>query len=145
ALRTTIDSGTGCAELLETVRGADVAAFGHADLPFERLGEVLDPVWTQARHPLFQVTLGLQNNNPQVHGELPGLAISSIESPIETAKVDLYLELAEQIGAAGSDEAVPAGGVTAKFIYATDLFDRATVAGFADRFVRLLGEIVADP
>nr|WP_218024294.1 non-ribosomal peptide synthetase [Nocardia speluncae] len=144
ALRTPIDSGAGFAELLEQVRGNDVAAFGHADLPFERLVEVLNPVRSQARHPLFQVMLSLQNNNPQVSGELPGLAISGIDSPIETAKFDLHLELAERIGPA-EDGANTARGVTAKFIYATDLFDEATVAGFADRFTRLLTAVVADP
>ncbi|MGW5388313.1 amino acid adenylation domain-containing protein, partial [Nocardia sp. NPDC003963] len=144
ALRTPIDSGAGFAELLETVRGNDVAAFGHADVPFERLVEVLNPARSTARHPLFQVMLSLQNNNPQVSGELPGLAISGIESPIETAKFDLQLELAERIGPAGAAANI-ARGVTAKFIYATDLFDAATVAGFADRFTRLLAAVVADP
>ncbi|MFQ6230593.1 amino acid adenylation domain-containing protein, partial [Nocardia sp. NPDC002869] len=140
ALRTPIDHGAGFAELLETVRSSDVAAFGHADLPFERLVEVLNPARSQARHPLFQVMLSLQNNNPQVAGELPGLTISGLESPIETAKFDLVLELGELMGPAGA-----AHGVSAKFIYATDLFDRATVAGFAERFVGLLREIVAAP
>ncbi|WP_280399412.1 condensation domain-containing protein, partial [Nocardia carnea] len=144
ALRTPIDPGAGFAELLDTVRGSDVAAFGHADLPFERLVEVLNPVRSQGRHPLFQVMLSLQNNNPQVRGELPGLTISGIESPIETAKFDLQLELAERIAESGAGAAT-AHGVSAKFIYATDLFDRATVQGFADRFVRLLTEIVAAP
>nr|WP_058854020.1 non-ribosomal peptide synthetase [Nocardia jinanensis] len=144
ALRTPIDSGAGFAELLESVRGTDVAAFGHADAPFERLVEVLNPARSTARHPLFQVMLSLQNNNPRVSGELPGLAISGIESPIETAKFDLQLELAERIGPAESAANI-ARGVTAKFIYATDLFDEATVAGFADRFTRLLAAVVADP
>ncbi|NUS91953.1 MAG: AMP-binding protein, partial [Nocardia sp.] len=66
ALRTPIDSGAGFADLLESVRASDVAAFGHADLPFERLVEVLNPVRSQARHPLFQVMQSLQNNKPQV-------------------------------------------------------------------------------
>ncbi|MEU4435747.1 amino acid adenylation domain-containing protein, partial [Nocardia rhamnosiphila] len=144
ALRTPIDHGAGFAELLETVRSSDVAAFGHADLPFERLVEVLNPARSQARHPLFQVMLSLQNNNPQVAGELPGLTISGLESPIETAKFDLVLELGELMGPAGAGAAA-AHGVSAKFIYATDLFDRATVAGFAERFVGLLREIVAAP
>ncbi|MGW4071901.1 condensation domain-containing protein, partial [Nocardia grenadensis] len=144
ALRTPIDSGAGFAELLETVRAGDVAAFGHADLPFERLVEVLNPVRSQARHPVFQVMLSLQNNDPQVRGELPGLTISGLESPIETSKFDLQLELGELTGPANPDGSA-AHGVSAKLIYATDLFDRATVVGFADRFLGLLREVVEAP
>src|SRR5205823_1481919 len=40
--------------------------------------------------------------------------------------------------------AAPAG-VTAKFIYATDLFDAESVAGFARRFLRILKAVAATP
>ncbi|MEV0368080.1 amino acid adenylation domain-containing protein, partial [Nocardia fusca] len=134
-LRTPVDSGAGFTELLGSVRGTDIAAFGHADLPFERLVEILNPVRSQARHPLFQVMLAMQNT-PAVHTELSGLAIGAVEMPLETAKFDLQLDLGERTGTAGID---------AVFTYATDLFDRATVAQFAQRFVRLLKAVVKTP
>ncbi|MGW3283001.1 condensation domain-containing protein, partial [Nocardia rhamnosiphila] len=134
-LRTPVDSGTGFTELLGSVRGTDIAAFGHADLPFERLVEILNPVRSQARHPLFQVMLAMQNT-PAVNTELSGLAIGAVEMPLETAKFDLQLDLGERTGTAGID---------AVFTYATDLFDRETVAQFAQRFVRLLKAVVKTP
>ncbi|MGW0183816.1 amino acid adenylation domain-containing protein, partial [Nocardia sp. NPDC003345] len=134
-LRTPIDSGAGFTELLGAVRGTDIAAFGHADLPFERLVEILDPVRSQARHPLFQVMLSLQNT-PPVQAELPGLTLGAVQMPMETAKFDLQLDLSERPGTEG---------IVATFIYATDLFDDATVAQFGRRFVRLLEAVVRTP
>ncbi|WP_280381699.1 non-ribosomal peptide synthetase, partial [Nocardia wallacei] len=145
-LRTEIDGGTTFGELLQSVRAGDIAAFGHADLPFERLVEILNPRRSQARNPLFQVMLSLQNNRPTTL-ELPGLTVSGVELPTETAKFDLALELTEQLRAAeatGNGASVPAG-ITAKFVYATDLFDDETVAGFARRFVRILKAVAATP
>ncbi|KZM69085.1 non-ribosomal peptide synthetase [Nocardia terpenica] len=137
-LRTDIDPAATFDELLREVRATDVAAFGHADVPFERLVELLDPVRSASRHPLFQVMLTFQNL-AQTHLELPGLAVSGVDLTVPLAKFDLQLAMVERI----DEHGVPQG-VSAAFSYATDLFDEATVADFADRFRRILRAVAAD-
>ncbi|BDB61764.1 non-ribosomal peptide synthetase [Rhodococcus sp. RDE2] len=133
-LRTRVDVGESFAELLARVRAGDLEAFGHADVPFERLVEVLDPERSQARHPLFQVMLSFQNLAQQVF-ELPGLRLSGVDAGAVTAKFDL------QVTVSGDST----DGYLVELTYATDLFDAATMEVFADRFTRVLGAAVADP
>ncbi|MFF0637737.1 amino acid adenylation domain-containing protein [Nocardia sp. NPDC004151] len=135
-LRTDVDPAGSFTELLARTRATDLAAFEHADAPFERLVEVLEPSRSQARHPLFQAMLTFQNTGPAAL-ELPDVAVSAVDLEVPIAKFDLQLTLTEKAGVAG--------GLTALFTYATDLFDAATVRGFADRFRRLLVAIASRP
>ncbi|MFD6397979.1 amino acid adenylation domain-containing protein [Nocardia sp. NPDC060249] len=138
-LRTEVDPAVSFAELLASTRAVDVAAFGHADVPFERLVELLDPARSTARHPLFQVMLAFQNM-ARTALELPGLTVAGVEMTIPFAKFDLQFEMVEDTDRDGAPHGIAVG-----LTYATDLFDAETVAGFADRFQRLLAGIVAAP
>ncbi|MFC3964492.1 non-ribosomal peptide synthetase [Nocardia jiangsuensis] len=138
-LRTGIEPAEPFTELLARVRDVDLAAFAHADIPFERLVELLDPVRSQARHPLFQVVLSLANL-PATEFELPGLRIAGVESDTAVAKFDLQWTLSELRDSSGAP-----GGIAGLLEYATDLFDPETAADFAERFVRLLAALAADP
>ena len=125
------------ADLLGAASNADLQAFAHADVPFERLVEVLNPARSQARHPLFQVVLSFQNL-PERNFELPGLRVTTVDFDVETAKFDLALTLREA-------DTVSDTGMLAEFSFAPDLFDEPTVAVIAERFVRLLEAITAEP
>ncbi|MGN2641701.1 non-ribosomal peptide synthetase [Nocardia takedensis] len=137
-LRTDVDPGAGFGDLLGRVRASDVNAFGHADVPFERLVELLDPARSQARHPLFQVLLVLQNLAPTAL-TLPGLTASAVEMSVPLAKFDLQLEVVEATGPDGGP-----GGLSLAFTYATDLFDESTVRALSDRFALVLAAIAGD-
>jgi amino acid adenylation domain-containing protein len=141
-LRTDTSGAPSFRELLRRVRETDLAAYDHQDLPFERLVEVLNPVRSTARHPLFQVML-----NPNVVmersatvAELPGLTVT--EQPVDTgtARFDLTLSYVEERDAENSP-----GGVRAAFEYSSDLFTESTVNLLVARLLRLLAEIEAEP
>ncbi|MFJ7624599.1 condensation domain-containing protein, partial [Rhodococcus erythropolis] len=132
-LRTEVDPSMSFAELLASAREVDLQAFAHADVPFERIVEALDPVRSQAHHPLFQVALTFQNLG-QTSLDMPGLRAAAVEFDAALAKFDLQLTLEEA-----------EAGMSATLTYATDLFDASTAAEFADRFVSVLRGVVANP
>lgn len=121
------------------MRDVDLAAFAHAELPFERLVDALGRSRSSAYPPLFQVMLTYQNTE-QTSLELPGLEISAFDSDLGQAKVDLQLAIGEEYGA---DRALV--GMPMLITYATDLFDESTIAAFAERFVTVLETVTSDP
>ncbi|MFC9893512.1 non-ribosomal peptide synthase/polyketide synthase [Nocardia sp. NPDC127579] len=137
--RARIELGASFEALLARQRGTDLAAFAHAQVPFERLVEDLNPVRSTARHPLVQVGFSFQNLG-RIEVELPGLTVSGSEIETGVSQFDLQLVLTDHYDATGE----PAG-ITGHFVYATDLFDAATVAGFADRLRWLLADAAARP
>src|SRR5262249_54034011 len=138
-LRTDTSGHPSFRELLARVRGSNLSAYGHQELPFESLVEVLNPARSLSYPPLFQVMLALQNNAP-VRLELSGLSVSAQEVLSASAKFDLSLSLAEERTGDGRP-----GGICGFIEYASDLFDRDSVAALADRLVRLLEGAVAAP
>src|SRR5262249_44445993 len=121
-LRTDTSGNPSLRELIARVRASNLAAYSHQDLPFERLVEVINPARSLSRHPLFQVMLVLQNEAPEGI-ELPGL--TAVFEPVDTAsaKFDLCFSLGEQRASDG----MPAG-IEGVLEYATDLFERSSVA-----------------
>src|SRR5208283_3954506 len=137
-LRTDTSGNPSFRALLGRVRAVDLAAYGHQDLPFERLVEVLNPARSLSRHPLFQVMLAFQEDA----GELALSGLEVVAEPVGggSAKFDLSLSLAERLGPNGA-----ALGLDGVLEYAADLFDPATAAAILSRLVRLLEAAVAAP
>ncbi|NKY87955.1 amino acid adenylation domain-containing protein [Nocardia veterana] len=138
-LRTHLTPDMTFTDLLDQVRTTDLAAFGHADVPFERLVEELNPPRSHAHHPLFQVMLAFQNLT-DTEIELPELTLTAVDAAVDTSLFDLQITVADNY----DDDGAPAG-LTGGITYARDLFDPDTVTAIAARLHRLLRALVTDP
>ncbi|MFJ2172683.1 non-ribosomal peptide synthase/polyketide synthase [Streptomyces sp. NPDC087851] len=138
-VRTDLSGGPSFAEVLGRVRQRVLGALEHQEVPFERLVEELAPARSLARHPLFQVALTL-HNVPDMAPDLPGVEAVALPPGAQGAKFDLDLEVVERFDPLG----LPAG-LDGGIVYATDLFDQATVDLLVTRLIRVLRAVVADP
>ncbi|MBT2902323.1 condensation domain-containing protein, partial [Streptomyces sp. McG3] len=138
-LRTDTSGSPSFRELLHRTRDTALGAYAHQDVPFEYLVEDLNPARAIGRHPLFQVSLALQNA-PEPSWTTAGLKIDSELLHPGAARFDLLLNLTEQRTANGEPD-----GLTGFLEYSTDLFDRDTVLGLVARLTLLLTRAVAAP
>ncbi|WP_069165373.1 non-ribosomal peptide synthetase [Nocardia altamirensis] len=138
-LRTTVDPSASFAALVDQSRITDLGAFANADIPFERVAEVVAAGSAAAQQPLFGVVLSFQNDE-QPTVKLPGLTVTGLDSDVIAAKVDLQVNVDPRHHADGTfDELV------AVITYATDLFDESTVQALNRGLARILATVVADP
>ncbi|MFE2196400.1 amino acid adenylation domain-containing protein, partial [Streptomyces olivaceus] len=138
-LRADVSGDPSFAELVARVRETDLRAFAAQDVPFERLVEVLNPVRSMGRHPLFQVALAFQNT-PVSDLVMPGLEVEIAPAGAQAAKFDLSFNLAEVF----TGEGEPAG-IRGGIEFATDLFDRSTIERMAGWLARFLEQVLAHP
>ncbi|MEV0460387.1 non-ribosomal peptide synthetase, partial [Catellatospora methionotrophica] len=120
-------------ELLARVRERALDAFGHAETPFERIVDRVQPERNLATTPIFQVLLNVLDT-PAAPLRLPGLSASALELPIRTTKYDLNLWLSRT-----------GGGYRGGLLYRTDLFDADTARRLAGWFRTLLTGLLDDP
>jgi amino acid adenylation domain-containing protein len=130
-LRTDLAGDPTFTELLLRVKEVTLGAFAHADVPFEKLVETLQPERNLSHTPLFQAMFQLQNA-PQGRLELPGLVLSPLASDTGTARFDLTLTCLEADG-----------GIFGSFGFDRDLFDAPTIERLARHFASLLAALAA--
>ncbi|HEX7243109.1 MAG TPA: amino acid adenylation domain-containing protein, partial [Longimicrobiaceae bacterium] len=133
-VRADLSGEPGFRELLARVRETTLGAYGHQDVPFERLVEELTPERSLAHTPFFQAMFSLQGaGRPPLR--LGGLAAEPLAGDRdEPAKFDLTLDVVE-------DGERLHGTLT----YRADLWDGATAGRILDHFARLLDAVAADP
>jgi non-ribosomal peptide synthetase component F len=134
ALRVQWAPGFSVARLLQQVRTQMLEAYGHQELPFDQVVELVQPPRSLAHSPVYQAMLTLLPNN-MAQGDsinLAGLKIDALMSHSGTVQCDLCLSLKEsQDSLVGTLE------------YASDLFKETTIRRWIAHFETLLGDMVA--
>ncbi|MEU6798514.1 amino acid adenylation domain-containing protein [Nonomuraea wenchangensis] len=121
-LRTDLGGDPEFGELLDRVRETVLDALDHAEAPFDRLVEALQPVRDTSRTPLYQVGFNLLPMSTR--GQFPN----------GTAQLDLNVDVVRTADGAG-----------VYVEYSTELFDAATIARLAEAYLLVLEAAAADP
>ena len=118
-------------QMLSQIRETTLGALQHDEVPFELVVKELHTERDLSRNPLAQVAFTLV---PQVASSRTGWSAGQWDVETGAAKFDLYLEMEDE-----------EDGLTARFMYRTDLFRTETIARLKSNFTTLLEGIVADP
>ncbi|MCU0509395.1 MAG: amino acid adenylation domain-containing protein, partial [Anaerolineae bacterium] len=123
-------------DLLARTRRAALEAFAHADAPFEKVVEALNPQRDLDHAPLFQAAFALENAGagPVLAPlESAGLRIEPLHADTGIATYDLFLSVSED-----------AAGLSGFLKYSADLFDRPRMERFLGHLATLLDAAAAD-
>ncbi|WP_319451188.1 MULTISPECIES: non-ribosomal peptide synthetase, partial [unclassified Mycobacterium] len=138
-LRTDLSGDPTAAEVLAQVRQRALAAYEHQDVPFEVLVERLHPSRSLTHHPLFQVALAWQSNEP-ANLAMGDLQVTPMPVDTRTARMDVMFSLGERWTEAGQ-----AAGIGGAVEFRTDVFDAASIEVLIRRLERVLVAMTADP
>ena len=129
-LRTDLNGNPSFRELLGRVKETALGAYGHADLPFEKLVEEMHPQRDLSRNPLIQVTFQLfaARANP---GARPQRHLDILRG---VATFDMAFDMWEAEGL-----------LEGRVEYSTDLFQAATVEQMLGHWETLARAVVTHP
>jgi amino acid adenylation domain-containing protein len=133
-LRTKLGGDPSFRNALQRMRETALGAYGHQDVPFEKLVDELRPQRSLEFNPLFQVWFVLQNAlDTFARQEWLGLNVQPVNIESATTRHDLQLTLWETDA-----------GLEGAFTYSTDLFDAETISGISEQFTNLLQIVIED-
>ena len=133
AIRVDLSGNPSFRNLLSRVRTSLLGAFAHAQLPFERVVELLGARRDAGRSPLFQVMFAWQDDSDVVL-RLPELAAEPLTFDGGVSHFDMTLFAVRT-----------SHGIELRLEYATDLFEAATAMRMLDSVAALLAAATADP
>ena len=132
-MRTRLEREWSYEELLERVKQTTMEAYGHQDVPFEKLVEELAPQRDLGRTPLFQVMLVLQNA-PVTELKLGSAEVEMLQLDTGASKFEMTLLLEE----AGQE-------LRGILEYNSDLFEGSTIQRMMGHCRELLRGVLAEP
>ncbi|MCH7373884.1 amino acid adenylation domain-containing protein [Aeromonas sp. MR19] len=132
-LRTRLEGRPSFVDYLQQCREEDLAAFDHQLYRFEALAEAIGADRTTAINPIFQIMLVYQAK-VDFNDLIPGCQLVEETSPVLPAKTDISVKVTELMDSVRVD-----------WLFATALFERATIEAYADRLLHLMRAVVAAP
>ncbi|MFZ2177566.1 MAG: amino acid adenylation domain-containing protein, partial [Rhodococcus sp. (in: high G+C Gram-positive bacteria)] len=123
-LRTRVEPTMTFDQVIAAARDTELRAHANSDVPLDDLISILDPPRSAALHPFFQIAMSFENF-PPAELDVDGLHFTITPRPPDIAKCDLHFFFTERRDAAGDVH-----GIDAQVLYATDLFDEATIRRF---------------
>ncbi|ALX42714.1 non-ribosomal peptide synthetase [Burkholderia humptydooensis] len=119
--------------LVDATQRGLIDAQSHQDVPFDQVVDALGVARSASHHPLFQVMAAYGAR--RVLPSFADVRATELPSGMPYAKFDLALSFDER------DD----GGLDARFVYATDIFDADAIERFAARYVELLAHALDAP
>ncbi|WP_431111402.1 amino acid adenylation domain-containing protein [Variovorax paradoxus] len=133
-MRSAVEGRMSLAEVLAQAKQAAIGAQAHQDLPFEQLVDALQPERSLSVNPLFQVMFSHDRTDSRTLRQLPGLALEDYALAAPVAQFELVLNTSEDAD----------GRLHASFIYASELFEPATIERMTAHYVATLGALADD-
>ena len=133
ALQTRFGSTATIRECMNCVRETCLAAFDHAEVPFEMVVNRVQPDRNPDRNPLFLVMFVMNVRRSAANVLDSRVSIEPISVPVE-AKFDLTFEFDETDG-----------NVTGSLLFSPDLYTPETIADFIDRLKTVYKTMAHDP
>lgn len=133
-LRDNLSGNPRFVDLLGQVRETTLGALAHAEVPFEKVVEVLQPERNLSFNPIFQVMFSAIKS-PVRSRDFGNLSVFPYVVDAATSIFDLNVTLVEWIG----------GKSWLQIDYNSDLFNASTIERMQQHFCNLLQGIVADP
>ncbi len=132
-MRTDVSGDPRFREVVGRVREVALGAYGHQDIPFEKLVEELQPERDPSRNPFFQVLFALQNVE-RVRLDFHALPAKGLPIRTRSTRFDLEVFVWEE-----------GEGLMVSIQYNTDLFRGETIERMMQHLGRLLADAAAHP
>jgi len=133
ALRTKVNGKASFLDLLDGVKTTTLEAYGHKEVPFERVAAELR-AQGKDQNPLFQVMFNYHNVPQPAEVSIEGLHLSPLDIQQNHSKFDLTFSL--------SDSAKGLKGIVE---YRTDLYHSNRIQNMINHYLQLLQSLLIDP
>lgn len=133
-LHTSIDKEQSFLDYLSHIKDEVLEAYSHQDVPFEEIVRLVTQTRDASRNPIFQVMFIFQNTPDIPEISLDGIEISPYTFKNSTSQFDLTFDISEINGQ-----------LALNVHYCSDLFEQSTIDRMANRYIKLLNDILNHP